>query len=183
MLDLTSQPSSTVKDLNLFTEEKYKKIVKYKTAFYSFYLPVALAFMLAGIYEEVGLETARAILIPMGEYFQVQDDFLDCYGSPEVIGKVGRDIEENKCGWLVVQALNRCSPEQRALLQENYAHDDQEKVAVVKKIYSDIGIPAIFREYEEQSYGHLRQLIDCVGPTVPKSIFENLLAKIYKRSV
>ncbi|XP_051901739.1 farnesyl pyrophosphate synthase isoform X2 [Pristis pectinata] len=41
-LDLmTAQPSRV--DLDQFTEERYKAIVKYKTAFYSFYLPVAAA--------------------------------------------------------------------------------------------------------------------------------------------
>ena len=47
----------------------------------------------------------------------LQDDFLDCFGDPAVTGKVGTDIEENKCSWLVVQALAKVSPEQKQLLQ------------------------------------------------------------------
>ena len=47
----------------------------------------------------------------------MKDDFLDCYGDPSVTGKVGTDIEENKCSWLIVQALQRVTPQQRALLQ------------------------------------------------------------------
>ena len=32
-------------------------------------------------------------------------------------GKVGTDIEDNKCGWLIVQALTRVSAEQRQVLE------------------------------------------------------------------
>ena len=46
-----------------------------------------------------------------------QDDFLDCYGDPEVIGKIGTDIQENKCSWLVIQALKKATPAQRKVLE------------------------------------------------------------------
>lgn len=65
----------------------------YKTAFYSFYLPVALAMRVVGIDDEAQYKQALDILLILGEYFQVQDDYLDCYGAPEVIGK-----SEHRCG-------------------------------------------------------------------------------------
>jgi len=47
----------------------------------------------------------------------MQDDYIDCFGDPELTGKVGTDIEDNKCSWLIVQALSRANHEQRAALE------------------------------------------------------------------
>jgi len=180
LLDLTSNLPGGRVDLSLFTEQNYKLIVKYKTAYYSFYLPVAIAMLLTGITSAPTFQTAADILIPMGEYFQIQDDFLDCYGAPEVIGKVGRDIEENKCSWLIVQALLRATPQQKVLLEKHYGRDNVPDVAKVKEIYNQIGIPQIFKKYEEDSYVKLRAMIDEVR-SMPKEVFIDLLGKIYKR--
>eukprot|EP01095_Lingulamoeba_sp_RSL-Kostka_P009542 TRINITY_DN3317_c1_g6_i1.p1 TRINITY_DN3317_c1_g6~~TRINITY_DN3317_c1_g6_i1.p1 ORF type:complete len:357 (-),score=125.95 TRINITY_DN3317_c1_g6_i1:85-1155(-) len=182
LLDLTSQPSSKKNNLDLFTIETYKKIVKYKTAFYSFYLPIALSLIVCDLYTEENIETSKSILLPMGEYFQIQDDFLDCYGTYEQIGKIGRDIEENKCGWLVVQALKLCNQEQREIISNHYGSENAEDVAIIKKLYKDLDLETIFSDYEEESYQQLSTLINEVNDDFPKEIFDKLLAKIYKRS-
>ena len=50
LMDLTSQEmDSKEPDLTRFTIERYKKIVKYKTAFYTFYLPVAIGMITSGV--------------------------------------------------------------------------------------------------------------------------------------
>ncbi|EKG15268.1 Polyprenyl synthetase [Macrophomina phaseolina MS6] len=82
--------------------EKQSFTAIYKTAYYSFYLPVALALLFCDNATEKNLRAAKDILIPIGEYFQIQDDYLDNFADPSVLGKVGTDIQENKCSWLVV---------------------------------------------------------------------------------
>lgn len=63
---------------------------------------------------------AKTILLEMGQFFQVQDDYLDCFGDPEVTGKVGTDIEDGKCSWLAVVALQRMNPTQRKIMEVSW---------------------------------------------------------------
>lgn len=181
LLDLTSQVQGEALDLNRYTIERYFSIVRYKTAFYSFYAPVALGMIAAGVTERKLFEQARKILLIMGEYFQVQDDYLDCYGSPEVIGKIGTDIQDSKCSWLVVQALDRANAKQRKLLEDNYGQSDMKKVNKVKKLYEELDLEQVYFDYEEQSYRQIRQLMAEVDG-LPMELFEFLLMKIYKRA-
>lgn len=179
-LDLITAPQGQV-DLSRYTEKRYKSIVKYKTAFYSFYLPVAAAMYMAGIDGEKEHSSARRILMEMGEFFQIQDDFLDLFGDPSVTGKIGTDIQDNKCSWLVVQCLQRATPEQRQILQDNYGQKDAEKVARVKALYEELDLPAAFLRYEDDSYSRLMSLIQQHAAPLPPAIFLGLASKIYKR--
>ncbi|RIA84110.1 farnesyl pyrophosphate synthase [Glomus cerebriforme] len=182
LLDLTTAPEDHV-DLSKFSIEKHQFIVLYKTAFYSFYLPVALAMHMAGIKDEKAFKAAKDILLPLGEYFQIQDDYLDCYGDPKVIGKIGTDIEDNKCSWLINQALAKASPEQRKLLDENYGKKDPKNVAVIKQIYKDLEIEKLYKEYEEQSYIRLNDLIlQTDDSLIKRQVFNAFMNKIYKRT-
>ncbi|XP_072346757.1 farnesyl pyrophosphate synthase [Scyliorhinus torazame] len=179
-LDLmTAQPSKIT--LDRFTEQRYKAIVKYKTAFYSFYLPVAAAMYMAGIDGDVEHVSAKTILLEMGEFFQIQDDYLDCYGDPEVTGKIGTDIQDNKCSWLVVQALGRVNTAQRQLLEDNYGRDDPEKTAKVKALYEELDVRGIYTRYEKQSYQRLLTLINQHCTKLPREVFLSFAQKIYKR--
>ncbi|NWZ17809.1 FPPS synthase, partial [Agelaius phoeniceus] len=135
----------------------------------------------AGIDGKEEHEDAKAILLEMGEFFQIQDDFLDCYGDPALTGKVGTDIQDNKCSWLVVQCLQRATPQQRQILEENYGSKEPQKVAKVKELYDALGLQAAFREYEESSYGRLQALIGSHARRLPRDIFLDLAQKIYKR--
>ena len=179
MLDLITAPIGTV-DLSRYTMEAYMRIVTYKTAYYTFYLPVACAMHMAGIKDDAAFETTRSICLKMGQFFQIQDDYLDCYGDPEVIGKVGTDIEDNKCSWLVVQALIVATEEQKRVLENHYGKSDGESVAKVKQLYRDLAIEGKYEDYEQRTYG---ELVDEINKQkhLPKAVFEQLLAKIYKR--
>ncbi|KAL4449400.1 hypothetical protein ABPG77_007044 [Micractinium sp. CCAP 211/92] len=179
LLDTTTAPIGTV-DLSRYTLPTYMRIVTYKTAFYTFYLPVACGMRLAGVTDEAAYKLAEDICISMGQYFQIQDDFLDCFGDPEVIGKIGTDIQDNKCSWLVVQALQRASDEQKKAIEENYGKDEEAAVQKVKEVYRQLDLEGVFRRYEQESYEGLVKTIEGQD-LLPQGVFTMLLKKIYKR--
>ncbi|KXJ08015.1 farnesyl pyrophosphate synthase [Exaiptasia diaphana] len=177
-MDLITKPGKAFEN---FTLDRYKTIVKYKTAFYSFYLPVALALYMAGITDKETHENAKTILLEMGEFFQIQDDFLDAFGDPAITGKVGTDIEENKCTWLIVKALEKATPQQLSVIKENYGINDKEASSKVKDIYKDLNLEKVFRDYEETSHERMIQLILEKSQKIPKAVFLEFVQKIYKR--
>lgn len=166
----------------------------YKTAYYSFYLPVALGMYMCGIPHSASNDPyalAQSILIPLGEYFQVQDDFLDFATPPEILGKVGTDIIDNKCSWCVNTALALATPAQRKVLDENYGRKDGAAEARVKALYEEMGIRKKYEEYEEAAYKRIVGLIQTIPAensnaaagevTVKREVFKAFLDKIYKR--
>ena len=182
LCDLITAPEDNV-DLTNFSLQKFQFIVAYKTAYYSFYLPVALALYYLELATPNNLKQAEDILIPLGEYFQAQDDYLDAYAPPEVLGKIGTDIQDNKCSWIINQALTRASPEQRKVLDENYGRKDKEKEAKVKAVYEELDLKKVYEKFEDNRVAEIRAMIAKVDETegLKKKVFESFLGKIYKR--
>jgi len=185
-LDLSAAAAFNAKrgqleSLDHFTMKRYKAIVKYKTSYYSFYLPVALAMHMAEIKDPNLFSAAKTILLDMGTFFQVQDDYLDCYGDPTVTGKVGTDIQDGKCSWLVTVALQRINAHQRAELAKRYGTHDPDDVNWVKELYNEIGIKKIYKKYEEDFYEDIQQNIQLRGDEISAKMFNRFLDRIYKR--
>lgn len=183
LCDLLTAPEDDV-NLDNFSLDKFTFIVIYKTAYYSFYLSVALALYYNGTATPKNLQTAHDILIPMGEYFQAQDDYLDAFADPETLGKIGTDIQDNKCSWLVNQALKKVTPEQRKVLEENYGQKDAAKEAKVKALYHELELQKFYEQWEEERVAEIRSRIEKVDESegLKKEVFEAFLKKIYKRS-
>ncbi|KAF7354405.1 Fructose-bisphosphate aldolase [Mycena venus] len=177
LIDITTALEGNF-DVNRFSLDKHRLMVIYKTAFYSFYLPVALGMRLTGVPESYTLEgktvepykVALSILLPLGEYFQTQNDFFDFSAPPELVGKiqVGTDILENKCSWCVNIALALATPEQRKVLDENYGQKDPTAEARVKEVFEAVGVRESYAKYEAEMYERLKELIAAI-PESPEA--------------
>ena len=180
-----------------FNLDRHGSIVLYKTAIYSFYLPVALALLICGFPVEKKSESdpdyyklAFDILLPLGEYFQIQDDYLDFSAEPELLGKIGTDIMDNKCSWCINTALEYANLTQRTILDANYGRKDADAEARVKEVFHQLRLDKHYEEYEAQAYNCINALIDKVpevtspsgDAVLRRAVFRTFLEKIYKRT-
>ena len=106
------------------TRERYDAIVYYKTTYYTVYQPMAAGILVAGLDDEAEeaalLANAKRVSERIGALFQMQDDYLDCYGDPQVTGKVGTDVRDGKCTWLFVHAVETLGEAERGDLKALY---------------------------------------------------------------
>lgn len=198
LLDLTTMEGEAVGvgaggdvDTAAFTPEALRRIYHYKTAHYSFYLPVALGMALAGAADGAEYDAAREVCMELGAYFQATDDYLDAFGDPAVTGKVGTDIEDRKVTWLAVDFLGRAPPAAVAEWRRLYGGagggaaaggGGGSAVARVKELYVEAGVVAAYHTYEEASYTRIQGMIEGGGAGGARGALEFLLAKIYRRS-
>mmetsp|Transcript_85011 Transcript_85011/g.238025 ORF Transcript_85011/g.238025 Transcript_85011/m.238025 type:complete len:413 (+) Transcript_85011:1168-2406(+) len=171
--------------LEELTLERWTLIVKYKTAFYSFYLPVALSMLVTGVRDPAAFNKAREVLLMMGVYFQAQDDYLDAFANPEELGKVGTDIQDKKCSWLFAHAYHQHGTEEsRAMLANHYGKCKvgSEEELGIKDLYRSLGLQELYAEYEANTMAKMQEYrLEVEANGLPWSVFERFFELIYKR--
>lgn len=123
------------------TIPEYLKMIEYKTA-----VLVGAAMKMGAIIAETSEENGNLIYdfgLNLGIAFQLQDDYLDCFGSPETFGKqAGGDIIENKKTYLYLKAMEFSKAEEREQLLHLYSiqpNDNSEKIESVKDFFNQTG--------------------------------------------
>ncbi|OAX41786.1 terpenoid synthase [Rhizopogon vinicolor AM-OR11-026] len=205
LVDLITAPEDNI-DIRKYSLDKHAFIARYKTAYYSFYLGIALAMRMCGVPDAYELDgkniepykEADRFLISMGEFCQVQDDYIDYHSTEEEIGKIGTDIIDGKCSWCVCTALAYGSDAQKQLLFENYGKKGADQAVwehAVKDMYNDeqgLNIPKRYHEYSKKAAAAINGMIDQVpepsadeikGDRLRRDVFRAFLRKITDRKV
>lgn len=145
-------------------EEEYIEMIRLKT---SVLLACALkAGALIADAPEEDCEQLYQFGEKIGLAFQLQDDYLDCYGDPAVFGKqIGGDICCAKKTFMLINAFNRANEAQKAELNRllNDVDEREEKVAGVLALYDELEIPALCRERMETLYAEARRIFDSLS--------------------
>ena len=122
----------------------------------------------------------------MGMAFQLQDDYLDTFGSPETFGKkIGGDIMANKKTFLLIKAKERADEKQLAELNLWYTgedHDPRVKIPAVQKIFRDLSIDKLTREQVIHFSNIAIEILDRIETTEDrKSELRNFTNKLVYR--
>lgn len=102
----------------------------------------------------------------LGLAFQLQDDVLDSYGDNALGKKIGGDILEGKKTFLMVQALNRASTEEREILTTTHLRKDiseQEKIDIVKALYDKFDVKRVAEQQIELRFERALAVLDTLS--------------------
>ncbi|XP_022904630.2 uncharacterized protein [Onthophagus taurus] len=161
-------------NLKRFNLNYYQSIVYYKTTPSIIEQPYNLAKILSNNFQTPISKIIEKIMSKIGEFYQVQNDFLDCYGEHDNF-KTSNDIQEGKCSWLIVTALEKANLQQKKLLENHYGRKEPESVQIVKDLYEEINIPKEYAKREWEFFEFINNNIDVVSAISDyESIFKRL---------
>lgn len=119
----------------------------------------------------------------LGIAFQVQDDYLDCYGNPEKFGKqIGGDILSNKKTFLMIHTLEVSNDLQKKELQILLDTNPDDKVDRVLQLFRDCKADVWAASLKEKYYDEaMKHLDDIAVLEVRKEALQNLATYLLQR--
>lgn len=127
------------------TVDDYLRVIRFKTA-KLFEASARLGAVLANASPEIE-EACAGYGRALGTAFQLIDDVLDYEGDAQELGKnIGDDLREGKTTLPLLIAMERGTPEQRALLRHAIEHGEQEKLRDIVTIVKETGALESTRE-------------------------------------
>lgn len=103
----------TLETLGKWREEDVINLHKAKTAIYTYENPLKIGGLMAGLSNKA-LQILHDYAMDGGVAFQLQDDILGVFGTPEKTGKsADSDLLQGKCTMLVLKVFNNGTSKQR----------------------------------------------------------------------
>ena len=167
------------------TEQEYIEMIRLKTS-----VLLACALKMGAIMAGAPADDADKFYLigeRIGLAFQLQDDYLDVFGDPDVFGKaIGGDIMENKKTFMLINALLKSSPSQRQELERWLSAKNpvaEDKIAAVTRIYKEIGVDVMAQDRIKKYFDEAEMLIAEVNlPDERKTELRRMAAQMLMRN-
>ena len=159
------------------TEEEYIEMIRLKTS-----VLLGCALKMGAIIGEASEQDADILYrfgTDIGLAFQLQDDWLDCWGDPKTFGKrIGGDILCNKKTYL------RITAEKTAQIPECSGMSEQEKIDAIKAFYIETGAEKACREKIAYYHGKAMKELSAISVADEKlALLKALAAKLENRNI
>ncbi|KOG19071.1 polyprenyl synthetase family protein [Streptomyces viridochromogenes] len=141
------------------------RIIRYKTATATIERPLQLGAAVAGA-DEATMEVFTGLGLPLGEAFQLRDDLLDVFGSPDGACAPGlSDLREGKRTVLLALGLQNADLVQRARLDRLVGCADLEErdAAEIRDILFATGAREETERMITSRYEHVLRVLDGAG--------------------
>ncbi|HRP90403.1 MAG TPA: polyprenyl synthetase family protein [Edaphocola sp.] len=166
--------------MKIVKKEEYIEMIKLKTA-----VLLAASMQMGALCAGANEKQAQYIYdfgINLGIAFQLQDDYLDSFGTTKSIGKqIGGDILADKKTFLAIETLEKANSEQLALL--NADQTEKEKIENTLDIYKILKVDESCKNAIESYTNKALEALEAIDvPKEHKDPFVDLLNYLMHRN-
>lgn len=147
------------------TLAEYMEMIRLKTA-----VLMAGAAKIGAIAAGADAADAEAVYkygLELGFAFQLQDDYLDIYGTTETLGKkIGGDIAEGKKTFLTITAMEQAGDATRRAILATFgdsSHPLSHRINRIRTIYNSLDVPELTLSAVERHLAAAATALDSIG--------------------